>query len=320
MNRIIKVIKESKTFLLAGHYHPDGDAIGSVLALGLALKKLKKKVVMYNRDAIPFNLQFLPGVKEMTSHFPKESFDCAIMLDCAQPKRISLEFAKAVEEKRFGKLICMDHHLLENKVGDIDWIDPKQAATGMVVWDLLKKMKLNRNADIANLVYCTLVVDTGSFRYSNTTADVFKLASELVQLGADPWLVSRNLEESNPRERFILLRASLASLRVSQNGAYASMDLTQAMLKESGANEDLSDEFGNIPRSIEGVEVAAFFREMEDGKTKVSLRSKIRVDVAAIAKLFGGGGHKHAAGCILNCDLASAKKCVEAEIVKYLNR
>lgn len=316
--RIIKVFKESKSFLIVGHYHPDGDAIGSSVALGLGLERLKKRVTLYNRDPIPFNLNFLPAVQTLTNTFPEGHFDCAVMVDCAQPKRVSAAFAKALEEKRFGKLICIDHHLLDHKIGDIDWIEPEAASTGSVVWHLLKKMKLHEDKAIANLVYCTLVVDTGSFRYSNTTPKVFKLAEELLRQGADPWAIARNLEENDPVERYRLLQESLASLKISHGGLYASMDVTQKMLEASGAHADLSDEFANIPRSLRGVEVAALFREMGDGKIKISLRSKMKVDVSKIAKQFEGGGHEHASGCVLDCDLASAKKQIEDTVREYL--
>lgn len=318
-SKIITAIRKAKSFLVVSHYHPDGDAIGSALALGLGLKKLKKDVVVYNRDPAPFNLKFLPAIQELSCTLPQRSFDCAVMVDCAQPKRVSDEFAKAVEAKRFGKLICIDHHLLDSKVGDIDWIDPKAASTGCVIWDLLKKMRLHTLKNVANLIYCTLTVDTGSFRYSNTTTDVFKLAAELLRQGADPWFIARNLEESNPASRYHLLGLSLKSLHVGFDGEYASMDVTQAMLKEAGAPEDLSDEFANFPRSIAGVEVSSLFREMEDGRIKVSLRSKMRVDVSRIAKQFSGGGHEHAAGCIIAGDLASAKRQIEEEVRKCLS-
>ena len=314
MQKVIKAFKANKNFLIVSHYHPDGDAIGSALALGISLKKLKKKVVVYNRDEVPFSLQFLPAIKQVTRVFPEGNFDCAIMVDCAQPKRISQEFAEAVEAKRFKTLICIDHHLLDNKVGDIDCIDPKAASTGCVVWSILKKMKLNKSADIANLVYCTLTVDTGSFRYSNTTESTFRLAAELLREGADPWFVAQNLDESNPINRYRLLGFSLKSLHVSFNGQFASMDVTREMFKGSDAHEDLSDEFANYPRSIAGVEVSALYREMEDGRIKVSLRSKMKVDVSQVAKQFGGGGHKHAAGCVLNADLPTAKMQIEEAI------
>ncbi len=318
MRNVIKAIQQYKSFLIVGHYHPDGDAIGSALALGMSLKKLKKRIAVYNRDDVPYNLKFLPGIRQLTNIFPAAKFDCAIMVDCAQPKRISKEFADAVESKTFKALICIDHHLLDAPVGDIDCIDPKAASTGCVIWSLLKKMRLNKSADIANLIYCTLTVDTGSFRYSNTTAAVFDLAAELLREGANPWLVARNLEENNPVVRYRLLGLSLKSLHIGFNGKFASMDVTREMLQTVEAHEDLSDEFANYPRSIAGVEVSALYREMKEGQIKISLRSKLKVDVSKITKQFGGGGHKHAAGCIIHADLPTAKLQIENAVGKAL--
>ncbi|MDO8526912.1 MAG: bifunctional oligoribonuclease/PAP phosphatase NrnA [Deltaproteobacteria bacterium] len=317
-SKIIQAIKKGKTFLIVSHYHPDGDALGSTLALGLALKKLKKNVVMYNRDAVPFNLQFLPQVQQLTTELPKQKFDYAIMVDCAQPKRISTEFATAVAAGQFEKILCIDHHLLDQKAGDIDWIDPKAASTGCVIWNLLKKLKLHNSKEIANLIYCTLTVDTGSFRYSNTTPGVFKLAAELLERGADPWFVAMNLEETNPVQRYQLLALSLKSLQLLCDGQYASMDVSQVMLKAVGAHDGLSDDFANYPRSIAGVEVSALFREMDDGKIKVSLRSKLKVDVSRLAKQFGGGGHKHAAGCVMPMALEEAKRRIKNALATVL--
>lgn len=316
---ILDCLKKAKRILIAGHYHPDGDALGSTLALGLGLKQLGKTVVMYNRDKIPFNLSFLPSVQELTQQLPKESFDCAVMVDCAQPKRISDAFAAAVQAKKFTTLVCIDHHLLDQPAGDIDWIEPQAASTGGVVWNLLKKLKVTLTKDIANLTFCTLTVDTGSFRYSNTTAEVFDLASELMKAGADPWFVAMHLEESLPVERYRLLAESLESLEIQLDGKYASMEVTPAMLQNAGASEEHSEEFANIPRSIRGVEVAALFREVEPGKVRVSLRSKETVNVSEICKSFGGGGHEHAAGCNFTGTLADAKKKIEEAISRQLS-
>ena len=315
---ILNALKKEKSFLIVSHYHPDGDALGSTLALGLALRKLKKKVVMYNRDPVPYNLSFLPCADLLVSKIPAQKFDCLIMVDCAQPKRVSAEFAKLVGEKNFGKLICIDHHLLDYTVGDLDWIDPKAASTGCVIWGLLQGLKLTKLPKIPDLVYTTLTVDTGSFRYSNTTVSVFELAAQLVKQGASPWFVARNLEESNPIERYSLMGLALKSLFVGLNGKFSSMDVTQEMLRLSKAGDDLSEDFANIPRSIAGVEVSALFREMEDGRIKVSLRSKEYADVSRIAKEFAGGGHKHAAGCIIALPLAAAKKKIESIVAKSL--
>ncbi|MBI4125515.1 MAG: bifunctional oligoribonuclease/PAP phosphatase NrnA [Deltaproteobacteria bacterium] len=316
MTKKSSIFEKSRSFLIVSHYHPDGDAIGASLALSLGLKKLGKKVTVYNRDAVPFNLGFLPAIGEVTQTLPKEKLDCAVMVDCAQPKRVSDDFAKAVEAKQFGTLVCIDHHLLDHKVGDIDWIEPDAASTGSVVWHILGEMGIQKDADIANLIFCTLTVDTGSFRYSNTTDKVFALAAELVRAGADPWFVAGHMEENNPVERYRLLAECLASLEVK--GPYASMEVTQRMLKAAGAAADLSEEFAGIPRSIAGVEVAALFRETGDGKIKISLRSKDRIDVSKIAKQFAGGGHEHAAGCNLKCSLAEAKKQIETAVALSL--
>ena len=315
---VIAALKKAKTVLIAGHYHPDGDAIGSSLALALGLQKLRKKVFVYNRDPVPFNLSFLPQGHLVKQTLPKDSIDCVVMVDCAQPKRISPDFDQWIGQKKYKKWICIDHHLLDHVIGDIDLIDSKAAATGCVIWNLLKKMKVQKGADIATLVYCTLVVDTGFFHYSNTTAPVLKLAAELVQNGADPWFVAQHIEESNPPERFLLLGQALRTLDIMMGGRYATMEVTQAMLKSVGAGDDLAEEFSTFPRSIRGVEVAALFREIADGKIKLSLRSKNEVDVSAIAKQFGGGGHEHAAGCFMKPPLAAAKKNLEKAIRQAL--
>lgn len=310
---LLDCLKNSKNFLIVGHYHPDGDALGSGLALSLGLEAMGKKTVVYNRDPVPFNLKFLPHSEKIVQKFPAENFDCALMVDCAQPKRVGPEFAKALEAKKIRTLVCIDHHLLDHSVGDIDWIEPEAASTGVVIWHLLKNLKVKLTKEMANLVFCTITVDTGSFKYSNTTAGVFELASELVASGADPWFVARHLEEENPPARFRLLGLCLQTLRVELGGAYACMEVTQEMLKEAQAGEDYSDEFANIPRSIAGVEAAALFREIEPGKIKVSLRSKSKVDVSRIAKSFGGGGHEHAAGCNFSGGMEEAKqKILEA--------
>ena len=316
--KLFPILKKSHSFLLVAHYSPDGDAIGSTLAMGAALRKMGKKVYLYNRDPVPFNLSFLPGAKVIRRTLPKEKVDCAIMLDCAQPKRISKEFHAAFESGKFSKVVCIDHHLLDHAVGDVDVIDPKAAATGVIVWKLIRALKIRPNADMANQIFCAVVVDTGFFRYSSTTASVLQLGAELVETGASPWLVAQNLEESEPKQRYHLMQMALGTLEVTHNGKIASMWVTQKMLKKTHATEEMCEEFSNIPRSIHGVEAAIFLRERDDGKIKVSLRSKNKISVAEISKKFDGGGHKHAAGCLFSEPIAVVKKKLEKEIGKRL--
>lgn len=312
---VIKIIKDKKRFLIASHISPDGDAIGSALALGEALAKMGKEFVIFNRDGVPKTLVFLSGADKIVCKIPDTPFDAAILVDCSAPDRAGALFEKAVIN---GPKIAIDHHRIDEQLVDVSCVDDTAASTGEVVLRILKRMGTKISKQIAMCIYCTLAVDTGFFRYSNTTEEVLRVAAELVSLGADPWTVAMNLEESYPAERFYLLARSLSSLAFSMGGRYACMDVTQKMIAETGAGIEMSDEFAGIPRSIMSVEISALFREIQAGKIKVSLRSKEDIDVSKIAKKFGGGGHSHAAGCSITGTLQEAKDTIEAVIAKLL--
>lgn len=312
----IAKLRGAKSFIIASHYNPDGDGIGSTLALGEALRKMDKRVVMYNRDGVPFNLKFLPGSSGVVDKIdPNFLFDIGLMVDCAQRKRISDEFAAM---KNVGSVVCIDHHLLENAEADLLLIDKDAASTGEVVLHLMEHAGVKISKSIAQCIYTTLVVDTGFFKYSNTSAHTLRVAGGLVDAGASPWDVAKYLDESHPASGLKLLALSLATLDIDCDGEYATMDLTREMLDRSGAMMEYSEEFASYPRSIEGVEVSALFREVEDNLVKISLRSKDYVDVAAIAKSFGGGGHSHAAGFRIRCSMEEAKSKLRDEVKKLL--
>ena len=309
-------LKASKLFLVVSHYSPDGDAIGSTIAMGMALEMMGKQAVLYNRDPLPDNLRFLPGAEKFVSVIPSGAhFDMAIMVDCAQRKRISDDFASSTS---FASVACIDHHKLKGVEADLVLLDDEAASTGDVVLRLVERAGLPVGPELAQCIYTTLVVDTGFFRYSSTDSRVFSLASKLVSLGASPWDVAKNLEESYPEARLKLLAGSLATLSVDLNGRYATMDVTAKMLKETGACMEFSDEFTTYPRSIKGVEVAALFREVDAGHVKVSLRSKDTVDVAELARWMGGGGHARAAGLRIKATMEEAKLRLREAVDKAL--
>ncbi len=294
------------SFVIASHYNPDGDGIGSCIALGHALEGAGKRVLLYNRDEIPENLRFLPKTDKFVRSLPDgERFDMAIMVDCGQRKRISDSFAAY---PGFGTVACVDHHKMEGVEADMVLLDGEAASAGEVVMRLVKEAGLVVDLVLAQCIYTSLVVDTGFFRYSSTDAHTFALASELVEMGAEPWTVAKNLDESYPASRLNLLSRSLATLELDLDGRYARMEVTQRMLAESGASMEYSDEFATYPRSIRGVEVAALFREVAGGLIKVSLRSKDLVDVAELARGMKGGGHARAAGLRISASLDDAKK------------
>jgi phosphoesterase RecJ-like protein len=312
----VDLLRKGQRFLIVSHYNPDGDGLGASLALGFALERLGKEVVLYNRDQVPSTLAFLPGARRFTNSLdPKRSFDISIMVDCASRSRISEEFANF---SGVGQVACLDHHILETPEADVVLIDKGAASTGEVVLRIMDQASLPVDADIAQCIYTTIVVDTGFFRYSNTTTSALSVAARLVDAGAKPWVVAKNLEESHPASRYKLLAQTLSTLKTELNGRYATMDVTQDMLKATGASMELSDEFAFYPRAIEGVEVGALFRETEDGVTKVSLRSKDRVNVAALAKGFGGGGHARAAGLRIKVSMDEAKKKIRQAVEKAL--
>ncbi len=307
IRRICQEIRQGKSFLVTTHENPDGDGLGSALALAAGLKKLKKKVKLYNADRLPESLKFLPFSDRFSQTLgPQERFDATFIVDCADLERIGEIFSK---HPGLGKKIVLDHHLRSGRAGDINWVNAKAASTGVIVYDLLKRLRTPITKEIATNIYCTLVTDTGNFRYSNTDASVLGLARELVEKGVEPWKICQNLYDRYPIERLKLMAKVLATLEVAGDGKIASLHLTQEMLRETGATSDLAEEFINLPRSIDSVEVAAFFREVEKG-VKVSFRSKNVVDVAELASRFGGGGHARAAGCKIDMTLREAKEKV----------
>lgn len=314
---ILREIRAGRSFLVATHVNPDGDALGSALALGLGLKRLGKRVKIYSADPVPGNLRFLPGAERVTALLTvQERFDAAFLVDCAEPERAGETF---FQHPRRGRLIVIDHHRRGGRGGEINLIEPAAASTGTIVLKLVKKLRVPVGREIAVNVYTTLVTDTGNFRYSNTSPSVLRLAADLMEKGVSPWQVSRHLYDSYPPARLQLLAKVLPTLVVSRDGRSASIVLTEEMFRETGASVDLADEFINYPRSIDTVEVAIQFREA-DGKWKVSLRSKERVDVAMLAARFGGGGHARAAGCTLEETLEAAREKIFRAVEEALQR
>lgn len=315
--KIIEIIKSNQSFLICSHAHPDGDGIGSTLAMGLALESVGKKAVMYNQDGVPKSLDFLPGSDRLVTHIDKDAaFDVSIMVDCGQPERIGENFPSG---SRRGKLVCIDHHVTGGEKADVSCLDEKASSTGEVVYKVLNKMGISISADLATLILTTIIVDTGFFRYSNATSRALSLASHLVDRGATTWLISKNMEERNPPQQLDLLASAIRTIEYLLNGRLAIMVLTQQMLAWADAGVEMAEEFINFPRSVNGVEVAALIREKCCNEYKVSFRSKDSLDVAALALKFGGGGHKHAAGCTINGRLGTVKQIVIRAVEEALN-
>ncbi|WP_168210979.1 DHH family phosphoesterase [Persicimonas caeni] len=296
IERFLEVIEENERFLVVSHTSPDGDAIGSTLSMGLLLEALGKEVVFYNRDAVPYNFGFLEGADAMVTEVPADAdIDVTVVLDCAEPERIGEEFP----EQGWGDtIVVVDHHKTwDAEFADIYVRDVGAAATGELVYRLVVAAGVKLDKPIAEALYCCVMTDTGSFRYSNTSRTTFRIAGELIDAGVEPWRMTSHIYESNPKERLELLALVLNTLEFSHCGRLAFLRIEDEMFESTGTGPELTDGFINYARSIRGVEVATQLREDDEDLWRVSFRSRGKVDVSELAAKFGGGGHHNAAGC-----------------------
>ncbi len=299
---LLAALKSEDTFLIAVHIDPDGDAIGSALALSSALESMGKKTFIFSRDSVPKYYRFLPGHFKFSSSLKefRKKDPVLVLVDCNTPARA------AIEGYPFRKSFVIDHHETEKNFGDIKWIDHKVAATGVMIFYLLKTLGAAFTKEIAMNLYTAIAVDTGTFRYSNTSSDVLRVSGELVAMGADPNLVAINLYESWDYKRFRLLVMALNTLEVRNR--IAVIYVTQNMFRETRTSAEDTEHFSNFPRMIGSIKMAVLLRELDNGQWKASLRSRGGLNVARIAERFGGGGHENAAGFKMKADLKVIKE------------
>jgi len=304
---ILAVIASSESFFITAHEHPDGDAVGSCLALANFLVRLGKEPTVYFCDPVPENFRFLPMADSVVYSIPDRPYDVCFVLDAGEFKRAG---ESVCSFGRFGKIVNIDHHPYGECFGEINLIDPTASATGAIIYRMIIQSGHEPDLDTALCIYTAIVTDTGSFRYSNADEEAFRISGDLVARGINPWTVAEKLYESQPRKRLELLALALSTLTVSERGHFASVTVTLDMYEKTGATSELTDGFVNYPRSIHGVEVAVFFREVRHEVFKVGFRSKGKVNVSALAAAFGGGGHHNAAGCMVLGPLEEVRKRV----------
>jgi phosphoesterase RecJ-like protein len=307
LSAICRVLREKERFLIACHENPEGDAIGSELALALALRNMGKTATVLNADPVPANLLFLPGADTVVFAEDGSTYDVAVVVDCGSPERTG---RVAQELLKCPLLVNIDHHRTNGDLGELSLVDPDAAATGLLVHRILSAMKYEIGLDVAINIYVAVLTDTGSFHYGSSSPEAFEVAGEMVRRGVDPWAVAEQVYETQSVQRLRLLGRVLDSLDVASDGRVACITTLCEDLREFASGKDALEGFINYPRSIVGVEVAVSFREEEGGVIRVSFRSKGRVDVSAVAARFGGGGHRNAAGCTVPGTLADVKKRV----------
>jgi bifunctional oligoribonuclease and PAP phosphatase NrnA len=314
LQKILEVILASKRILVTSHENPDADAIGSMLSVALSLNNIGKLNILYNKDGVPDNLKFLPGSSKVRNSFDliEGDFDCTIIVDSTNSSRVGNEFQNIINSRSIGTLIIIDHHQTKQGSGELYLINPESSSTGMIIYTLIKSLNVEVTSDIAINLYTSIIGDTGSFRYSNTHPETFRVAAELVEYGANPAEISQALYESEKPEKLRLIGLGLSTLEIAYAGRIASIVLKKEMYAKTGTHRSDTEGIINLPRSIKGIEVAILFTELENNNYesiwKVSLRSKGEVDVARIAERFCGGGHKRAAGLVVKGSLEEVKK------------
>jgi phosphoesterase RecJ-like protein len=318
MEKIIQRLKLSKRILITSHVNPDGDAIGSLLAMGLSLDALNKKTTLYNESPIPTVYRFLPWVEQIESKVEKwkPPYDTVIVLDCGDLQRIGkLEWSIAGNP---AAVINIDHHITNTYFGDFQIVDTSACATAEIVYGLIREMGIPITKEIGTCIYTGILTDTGSFRFSNTNKNAFQICNEMVSIGVDPYMVAKYVYGRYSMGRLKLLNRALDSIELSYNGKLSLMTITRDMLEDTGTENEDVDGFINYARRIEDVKIAVLIQECRNGGTlrsgdfdhekfHVSLRSDGTVDVAAIAAKFGGGGHRTAAGFNIESSISDLK-------------
>jgi len=304
---VLDNIARHKDFVLTSHARPDGDAVGSTLACYQILKSLGKNADVVLSDGVPFLYRPLPYADRVVkTNSINGGYQAAIILECDSLQRTRVRGL----ERHF--LINIDHHVSGRPFAHINWIDPSACATAELIYELAREAGVKITSDIATCLYTAVLTDTGAFCFSGTNERTFALAQELVRCGAEPSRVAQNVYFSNPASKMRLLGAALSNLQ--REGKLAWMWISREDMQRCQAVEEDCEGLVNYALSVSGVEVTAFFRELPDGRYRVSLRSKGAVNVSNIAAGFNGGGHECASGCSVLVTVTAATESILPEL------
>jgi phosphoesterase RecJ-like protein len=294
LSQVVELIESKRSFAITSHIRPDGDSLGSSLGLYWLLQALEKDAEVIMRDPVPHSYRHLPAWQKVrVTPSVDRNYDAVFVIECSDISRPGLVNL----DKQY--VVNIDHHSTTALFGTINWIDSTASAVGEMIYNLCKATGVRVTKEIAECVYTALITDTGSFHYSNTTERTFKVASELVRTGVKPAKTAESIFASYPWSRIQLLGDVLSTARRDTSGRVACMRQTLDMQQRSKAAEEDTDGFVNYPLTVAEVEAVALLKECAPEVYRTSLRSKGDVNVARVAELFGGGGHRNAAGCTL---------------------
>ncbi len=313
---VAEILRQQQRFLVLSHFRPDGDAIGSQLALAILLKNLGKTVAAWNDDLVPTKFRFLPHSDLITAPpATAQDFDVVIVVDTSVWQRVGVAANRIGRRHHF---INIDHHVSNEKFAEINWVVPDAPATGQIVFDLIHRGGFPLTSEIATCLFAAISTDTGSFTYANTTAAALRAAAALVDAGVNVGELSRHIYQSYPYARLQLLQMALADLTLADHNRIAYYWVTNDMFQRSGAKREDIEGLIDHARSIDSVLVAVLFEELpEPNRVRISFRSKHpQVDVNSIARHFGGGGHREAAAARISCNLHE----IEGRVIAAISR
>lgn len=296
IQEVVKILKNSQKIGVFCHTRPDGDALGGMLALTLALRNAGKYAVAFCEDAPPEKYCFLPAVKEVKTAFQSAEYDLFISVDCSDSSRMG-SFAKEYTKFK-GTTLNIDHHFSNTRFAKYNFV-VECPASCQILTDILNQSEFEINREIADLLMLGLVTDTGNFVHSDVTAQSFQTAALLRDKGADVQAINYNMFGRQPRARAELYGRVMRNIRYAHEDKFAYIIISARDIEESGADKSMTEGFVDFPLTIDGVEVSAALLEFKEGQYKTSLRSKGKVNVNAVASVFGGGGHILASGCML---------------------
>ncbi|MDI6871589.1 MAG: bifunctional oligoribonuclease/PAP phosphatase NrnA [Bacillota bacterium] len=316
LSSVAAALRRYRRFIVTSHVHPDGDAVGSVLAMGWILRQLRKEVRLLLPERVPAAYTFLPGqelievagpagpAEDAEGERPLWPAEAVVVVDCSDADRLG-PVQKLLPPG--AAVITVDHHL-QNEFGEPRYVRTEAAATGELLYELIRELGLQLDCDTATCLYTALLTDTGSFRFANTTAETLHIAADLLHLGVSPSCVAEQVYDVRPLGALRLLAEALATLRVTPCGRVAWLEMDEGMLERHGVDASETEGIVNYARTIAGVKIGALFRGVGPSLTRVSWRSRPGYDVARLAGRFGGGGHVNAAGCDIPLPVPEAVK------------
>jgi len=313
LQRAAEEIRRRRRFVIASHVRPDGDAIGSQLAMAYALRGLGKEARIVNRDPPPLPLLSFPGVADIEiAERIDDTGDAVIVMESGDLSRTGVAGLDA------GFVINIDHHVGNTMYGAVNWFDVSAAACGEMVFDLVRELRVPLTYEIAVHVYVAILTDTGSFHYSNISPRTFDTCRQCVEAGVNPQAVARAVFDSNSLGRLKLFGAVLSGMQLDAAGQVATLTVDEQLLAACGATYEDTDGLINLPLAVKGIQAVIFFKRIGPDDWRISLRSKSNIDVNAVAKQFGGGGHKNASGCSATGSLDGLKALFQKKVLEQI--